>query len=254
MENESYIKELLIRFTNADADVIAVSVYDGKCVTDIYYTQLASDILKATGYFKEKNICKQHIALLAQNSYNWIVSFFAIVASGNIAVLMNPDLPKTIIKWQCEKADVSMMCVDPAVASELELGAYNVKLLSINSLADATPISLEEVCCEKADETVTMIFTSGTTGVSKIVEFSSKNLRNSFTNLGATHARPGMEKVFTVLPFFHIAGLGCIFQTMQHFHTLCLGRGTKYMFMDMLSFNPTNISLVPSILDSIVKI
>ena len=253
MENNGFIKQLVRHFSAVKENTIAFSLYDGSQVVNITYRQFLNDILKATGFFVHKDIKDQHIAIAAASSYDWIVTFFAITGSGNIAVLLNQDLPEDIIAGQCKQADVEMICVDVPL-DPAETKDMNTECVCFEEIKKGKPITVGDIFPLGPDDTIIMMFTSGTTGKSKAVEFSSENMQSSFTALGETHMRSGMERVFPALPFFHISGLGCIFQVIQHFHTLCLGRGTRYVLADMHALNPTNISLVPSILESIVKI
>ena len=112
MENNSFIHGFLETFAAAEAGQVAFSVYDGERVSDIPYRQLLEDIRKAAGYFFYGNIRNQHIAIAAENSYDWLVVFFAIMASGNTAVPLNQNLPGDLLLEQCGQADISLVCCD----------------------------------------------------------------------------------------------------------------------------------------------
>lgn len=247
------IKELILRFQETDAERTAFSLYDGERVTDMTYRQFAEDVLKAAGYYAANQIRGRHIALIAPNSYEWVVALFAVIASGNVAVPLNAMLPPEMLKQQCVQADVTLVCgeVPEELQSALPSGLKTVPFHEMNRERSLKP---EEIYIPEADEILILMCTSGTTGTSKVVAFSAENLRNSFDNLKETHARAGMERVFLSLPLFHIAGFGCVFQVFLNGHTVCMGRGVKYLFMDMPALNPTNISLVPLVLESIIKV
>ena len=254
MENNGYIKDLLTSFIATSESTIAFSVYDGIQVTDITYRQFCDDILKAAGYFYHRKIKNQHIAIVAANSYDWMVVFFATLASGNVVVPMNPSLPNSTIQWQCEKADVSVLCGEASVISEFSTLTNIEKFLSFDELANAMPLPLEEIYLAEPDETLLLMFTSGTTGKSKAAEFTYISIRNCLANLSLWFDVPGYERWFCVLPLFHISGLNCIIHFLYGFRTVCLGRGPKYLFMDMPALNPTTITVVPLILESILKV
>lgn len=254
MEGEGYIKELLTKFTNASADAIAFSIYDGKNVTNISYSQFAQDILKAAGFFVWKDIQKQHIALLSPNSYEWIVTFFAIIASGNIAVLMNQDLPSHTLQQQCKKADVTIVCGEESFVSPLSAQWENMTAIPFRTVMAGPAITFDAIYEEMPDETIIMMFTSGTTGESKIVEITSLNVKYSLKNLDPSYALKGMERLFTPIPFYHIAGLTTVLEALKEGKTECIGRGIKYIFMDMPVLAPTTINAVPSIVESLLKL
>lgn len=254
MKNSDFIKENINCFASAE-NLQAFSIYNGEVIKDISYKQFADDILKSAGYFKTNGIVKQHIALIAPNSYEWIVTFFAVLSSGNTAVLLNPALPSEMLQLQCKIADVTIACVENNESSELQPTlSGEIQLLHYDNIASAEPMKINEVYSPSANETIVLMFTSGTTGKSKAVQFSSENFQSSFTAWGDTHMHSGMEREFLILPAFHIGGIYCIFETALRFHTLCIGRGPKYIFADMHVLNPTDITLVPLILESIAKI
>lgn len=253
MGHDNFIKKFLTSFSSAE-NITAFSTFDGKCIKDISYKQFADDILCATGYFRDKNIQNHHIALISPNSYWWMVAFFAILSSGNVVVPLNPSLSIDQIQWQCEKADVSIICGEPSVISAFRTVSNITEFLSFEELTAVVPSSPEEIYSAAQDETILLMFTSGTTGKSKAAEFSLKSIRNCLANLDLWNNVPGYEKWFCVLPLFHISSLNCIIHFLYGLRTVCFGRGPKYMFMDLPVLNPTTVTTVPMILESIVKI
>ena len=116
------------------SDSPAFSLYDGKELRDVSYRQFAEDVLGAAGYFRENHIQKRHIALAAPNGYPWIVVFFALLASGNIAVPVNPDLSKEKILRQCRKADAEILCADTAAISAWDSMGDSIRTLPLDIL------------------------------------------------------------------------------------------------------------------------
>ena len=98
MKNYSVIKKMINQFLMERKEKIAFSLYDGETVKIVSYQDFAKDILCAAGYFLSRNIKHQHISVMAPNSYDWLVTYFAVIGSGNIAVLMNQDLPADILQ------------------------------------------------------------------------------------------------------------------------------------------------------------
>ena len=56
------------------------------------------------------------------------------------------------------------------------------------------------------------------------------------------------------MPLYHIGGIACALLSLLSGKTLCVGRGSKYLFLDLPKLQPTYLSLVPSMLDSFVKL
>ena len=252
MRNESFTPKTICQFASAASNKIAFSIFDGKFVLDISYGQFVNDILKTANYFSERKIVNQHIALLAPNSYDWVVSFFAIIASGNIAILMNPDLPADILHMQCAKADVSLVCGDKQVLLKLE---PSIPTLFFEDLRTAQqPLHLDAIYCAAPDETIMMMFTSGTTGKNKVVEITSDILLYSMENYLDQYLLPGMDRILSPTPFYHVLALMHCIESLYCLRTVCMGRGIKYLFMDMAALNPTTLNAVPSIVESLTKL
>lgn len=253
MGNNGFIKHLVRHLSAVKENTIAFSLYDGSQVVNITYQQLLADILKASGYFICRNIKNQHIAIAAENSYDWLVVFFAITGSGNTAVLLNQDLPGDLLQRQCAQADVSIVCSNAQRIAEFGADFGNVECLNFENIRAGMPISIDEISSSNPDDTIVMMFTSGTTGKSRIVEFSSENLE-SFVYDTEIIFTPNMHNVLMCLPLFHIYGVIVAVAWLQRRKTICIGRGMRYILTDMPVLNPSFVSLVPSVLDSMVKI
>lgn len=248
MVTKGLIKEILSK-SYPCAEKNAFSLYDGENIVHISYSQFAKDVLSATGYFNEKNIHGQHIALIAPNSYKWMVAFFALIASRNVAVPMNPDLSADILQWQCEKADISMVCSDN---EENSVVCNHLPMICLDNLHGETPASLEGLYEHDHDEVAIMLFTSGTTGKSKVVMLSLGNFCNCISNKDCAREGQGVE--LFCLPFYHIGPIRKILIQLYHQAGVAIGRGTKYVFMDMVKLNPSQITTVPTVAESLVKL
>lgn len=253
MENNHYIKELILRFLAADENAIAYSLYDGVQIRNISYPQFAKDILRASGYFLENNIHGKHIALLAPNSYHWIVVFFGILCSGNVAVPLNPELPREAIRQQCDLADVSILCGDTNSLADLGAILQNWDFLDFNTILAGTEVSPDTLPWAAPDDTAVMIFTSGTTGESKIVTFTMRNLQTFSEDTRQIFA-PYMTSILLCLPLYHIYGIANVLVWLENRRRILVGRGMRYILSDMPLLNPSFVSMVPSVLESIVKI
>lgn len=251
MDKNLYMKDLVYKFKNIGEEKVAFSLYDGEKVTDVTYGQFAEDIYRTAGYFVEQQIKNKHVAIAAQNSYRWLTVFFALVVTGNKVILLNQDLPADILQQQCEMADVSLVCYqDCEMVDKIKM----VPLLQFDAIYGECRISETDFCEQDQDETLIMMFTSGTTGKSKVVEITSGNVWYSMKNLDPSYEVKGMERLFTPIPFYHIAGLTTVLEAFNQEKTECIGRGMRHIFADMPMLNPTTINAVPSIVESLLKI
>lgn len=253
MENKGLIKDLLNRFAAADEHSIAFSLYDGSGVTHIPFRKFLEDVLQATGYFVHKEMKCRHIAIAAPNSYDWIVMFLAITGSGNVAVLLNQDLPEEVIERQCGQADVTAICTD---CPERFAGLHDtgMECIGFKEIKKGHPAALDDICCTNPDETAAMMFTSGTTGKSKIAVFTAYNLRSILEDLEEILSLPSLRSALLTFPLYHISGLITVISLLRVHKRICIGRGIRYLLTDIPVLNPSFIPMVPAALNSLVKL
>ena len=247
MENNIIFTDFF-RFNDAGG-VTAFSLYNGQDVVNIPYHVFYQDIKKSAAYFIQQNLIREHIAIVAQNSYEWIVTFFGIAASGNTAILLNPDLPEETLRAQCRTADVHFVCCGTAAQAALFSEHKTALLNDISSDFPETEVILPY---RNANETLLMMFTSGTTGKSKAVEFSIQGILSYLEDVSAIVS--DTDRLLLSVPLHHVLGLLSALSRLYQNQTICIGRGIRYLLLDMPVLNPGIISMVPSILESIVKL
>ena len=254
MENYSIIKNMIKQFAFERSGKTAFSLFDGEVVKAISYQDFAQNILQVAGYFVSRNITRRHIAIMAPNSYDWLVTYFAVIGSGNIAVLMNQDLPSDVLQWQCDKADVSMVCTDQEVFELAKENLIGVECVCFEELKSDAAITVDMLYDTQEEDTIQMLFTSGTTGKSKAVEHSANNWKNMMPTHGVRLKSEKVERVCIPVPFYHSLGLESVSVSLFNAKTICIGRGIKYLFMDMAFLNPDLVVMVPSMVESLAKI
>jgi long-chain acyl-CoA synthetase len=162
------------------------------------------------------------VALLCSNSRHFVVSYFAILGLGAVAVPMNPLSPSPEIESEIRDVAASTVIIEklstatwlnvdrsavPTVATVITCDASNVPdgTLVLDDLLLVDPVERVDV---DADHLSTLIFTSGTAGMPRAAMLThgnlAANLRQSLSDEG--HIGPD-DVIFTVLPLFHIFGL-----------------------------------------------
>lgn len=252
--SNNFIKTVLCR-CKAAGKTIAFDIFDGVSLTSITYEKFLEDILAYTGYFMENGIKKQHIALIAPNCYEWVVAFYGIIASGNAVVPLNSELSEDILLKQIKQSDASLVCCDIETSVKFSPQKFEQQILRFSDISYVTPIQINDLPCADEHETILLMFTSGTTGKSKLAEFSASNVECLVKGYSENSKEIGTQRYLALLPMHHIAGITSYAMVSQYkLWTVCIGRGSKYVFMDMPVLNPTMIQSVPELLNSIVKI
>ena len=249
-QNNESINSLLYKYLSDYKDKTAFSIYDGKNLTDVTYVQFVEDILKTAGYFFENKIKNKHIAIMLPDSYDCVVTLFAINITGNVSVMINYNLPQEEIEWQCKKTDVSFAVTSEDIKEKLSKN--NIECVESSILRKSTPMRLEDTNISDPDALMMLVFTSGTTGKSKAVEITEKQLLYSVASQESFLNKSNKERTYFIVPLFHIAGIDFSFNTLFRGNTMCVGRGAKYMMQDLPVLNPNFAFLVPSMAEAIL--
>ena len=254
MSDKGFLNRLWSSFAEASPQAVAFTAYNGKTFSDISYPQFARDILKTVAHLQELGIKGQHIALMAPEDYRFFVMFFAAVLSGNAAVILNPALPNEMLQWQCKKADVSAAYAPATLIGELGDSLPGMRWLACETVREWEAREDTQIACVADDRTVLMMFTSGTTGQSKVVEMTGRNLEACAVSANCMYETPGMEIALHAIPRYHIGGFRSAMVCFNRLETVYIGRGIRYLFMDIPVFNPKCIVVVPAMLDNLVKL
>ena len=193
---------------------------DGKTVVEKKYREYAQDIRRMVAYLKAEvpDIKGRRIVLLSRNCYEFCVASYGIILAGGVLVTLNQK--KT---W--EELEYELGLVEPALIlndgidcrAELE-AAYGPKLRPMDCYKDTAPGELTN--CVGHDDLMMLMFTSGTTGRSKGVMLSERNMCASLHTYSEvaenwiTNRLPAGQKLplshMTLLPLFHMACFVCV--------------------------------------------
>ena len=195
---------------------------DGKTVVEKKYREYAQDIRRMTAYLKAEvpGIKGQRVALLSRNSYEYCVTSFGIILAGGVLVTLNQKKAWEELEYELGLVEPALILndgIDYGCRAELE-AAYGPKLRPMDCYRDTAPGELTN--CIGHDDLMMLMFTSGTTGRSKGVMLSERNMCASLHTYSEvaenwiTDRLPAGQKLplshMTLLPLFHMACFVCV--------------------------------------------
>ena len=98
-----------------------------------------------------------------------------------------------------------------------------------------------------------MLFTSGTTGTSKCVMLSQKNIFAAANSATETVCFVPEDVVVSVLPVHHTYELMCILAEMMFGIEICINDSLRHVLRNFQLFKPTGLVLVPLFLNTMYK-
>lgn len=227
-----------------------------KEIIDKSYEELNRDTM-AVSRMVEAFGCKgKHIAVIGTTSYAWIVSYFGITGGGSVAVPIDAQLSAGDICELLNRADVEMLIYDEIRTDVAEMAKEVCpEITRMISMQSELPELLSEYAGEyeteiEPDSLCTILFTSGTTGKSKGVMLSHRNLTDNATCLDV-HLEQGTVSM-TVLPINHVYCLTMdIVKGIYIGMTICINDSIMHVQRNLKLFQPEVILLVPMIIQSI---
>ena len=195
---------------------------DGKTVVEKKYREYAQDIRRMTAYLKAEvpDIKDRRIVLLSRNCYEFCVASFGIILAGGVLVTLNQKKTWEELEYELGLVEPALILndgIDYGCRAELE-AAYGPKLRSMDCYKETAPGELTN--CVGHDDLMMLMFTSGTTGRSKGVMLSERNMCASLHTYSEvaenwiTNRLPAGQKLplshMTLLPLFHMACFVCV--------------------------------------------
>ena len=195
---------------------------DGKTVVEKKYRGYAQDIRRMVAYLKAEvpDIKGQRIALLSRNCYEFCVASFGIILAGGVLVTLNQKKTWEELEYELGLVEPALILndgIDYGCRAELE-AAYGPKLRPMDCYKETAPGELTN--CVGHDDLMMLMFTSGTTGRSKGVMLSERNMCASLHTYSEvaenwiTNRLPAGQKLplshMTLLPLFHMACFVCV--------------------------------------------
>ena len=195
---------------------------DGKTVVEKKYREYAQDIRRMVAYLKAEvpDIKGRRIVLLSRNCYEFCVASFGIILAGGVLVTLNQKKTWEELEYELGLVEPVLILndgIDYGCRAELE-AAYGPKLRPMDCYKETAPGELTN--CVGHDDLMMLMFTSGTTGRSKGVMLSERNMCASLHTYSEvaenwiTNRLPVGQKLplshMTLLPLFHMACFVCV--------------------------------------------
>ncbi len=243
--------------------------------TEFTYNEVRRDIRGIGTALYNLGLKGAHVGVIGANCYEWAESYFAITGGLGVVVPLDKELSPEELENLCQMGDIdAVICcqdkfydifkeikaagktqlkyvigVNKEGDEDRENGLLSWNLLreaGIKSVADGERTYLDARV--RARDMASIIFTSGTTGVSKGVMLSHRNLCSDVL-IAQTYLEVLPSDIFfSVLPIHHTYECTCtMVEGMFMGASMAFGRGLKYITKDMQMVHPTFLLAVPLI-------
>ena len=227
------------------------------------FIEFERDVNAVASYFVKNRWHGKHIAIIGSTSYPWVVTFLAVECSGNVVIPIDKMLPEVdmINLLAMGDADVVFLADEFAsMATPISAAENNVQEIicftgkKYEECLATEPVDLPKI---DPDAMAEILFTSGTTGVSKGVMLTQRNIVSNICDIYRMDFRQNLDCdaiVMSVLPIHHtfeltVDNLGVLYCGA----TVCINDKLENIVANLNLFKPSVILVVPAIAEAFYK-
>ena len=247
---------------------------DGRGFVQFTYEEVLHDVQSLGTAMINLGLKGKNIGLIGDNRYEWAESYFAVTGGTGIAVPLDKELHESELEQLVVKGEIEAVVTMPGYCEIFknikERGNTNLKYIidvgldndqeehneiiswkalrkKGKDLLESGDNSFKDARIVNTDPAVIM-FTSGTTGVSKGVVLSNKNLCSNIMIAQSQLEVKPEDIFFSVLPIHHAyEGTCTMLESAYCGASVAFCRGLRYIVKDMQMVRPTMILAVPLI-------
>ncbi|MEG0291129.1 MAG: AMP-binding protein [Anaerovoracaceae bacterium] len=272
------LRELLDSSAKLFASKNAFLVKDkvAKKFVPISYAQFRVDVNALGTSFMRLGLKGKKIAVIGENSYQWVVTYLATTNGTGVIVPIDRELKTKEILNLLNRAEVSAVVCSSKLSKtideikdqidnleyiiEMDLSEDIDGKLSFDNLIKEGRIAVSEgddsfITAEIDREALcSILFTSGTTGMAKGVMLSHKNITANVYNMSKYVKIVDDGVGLSVLPMHHSYEMTChVFTGLYQGIAIAICEGLKYIQKNLEEVNATVMLAVPLIFETMHK-
>ena len=256
---------------NSTKTAFKVKNSNGKIINKSYI-DFKNDVQSLSTKLIEMGMQNQRIAVMGKNSYSWAISYLAATIIG-IVVPIDKEASKENVKEFLNVSNSKAIIADDKYLNEIFEFKSELKnetmLIDMQNTSKYTNLSdliadgkklIDEGNSEyenikiNPDEMKILLFTSGTTGNSKAVMLSHKNICSNIVSIASIVKVDNATRVLSILPLHHTyeCTIGYLL-VVYGGGTICYCEGLRYITKNIQEYQPTFILCVPLLLENVYK-
>lgn len=244
---------------------------DGKD-SEMTYAEFVALVRRVAIGLTDAGLSGKHVALLSETRPEWFATYLAILLTDGVAIPMDKELASGEIMNFLAIAKAEGIVYSAALSEKVQISSHPTLRVRIAMDGKAEDLSEDGAirnlpyCTLTANggnftlpETVDndrmseMLFTSGTTGTSKCVMLSQKNIFTNSTSAAMSVDFSSEDVLLSVLPIHHTYELMVDLTAMNIGATICINDSLRKVLKNIQKYRPTGLVLVPLFVETMYK-
>ena len=273
-------RELVQRYENLYADKLAFEYKlepKSKDYIQITYKQFVEDIKSLGTKLLQMGLRKKRVAIIAPNRYEWCVSYLAITTADMIVVPLDKSLPANELENLIRRSEADAVIFDKEYISSfqklqkeksshlsyficMDFPSSETNFLSYSQLIEEGKqllangdTSYHSITIDNQKMAI-MLFTSGTTAISKAVSLSQANICADIYALAQMAKVTKDDTFLSFLPLHHTFESSCTFLYGTYCGiTIAFCDGIRHVATNLKEYHITGFVCVPLMLEIMYK-
>lgn len=204
------------------------------------------------------NFPAQHIAILGPGSAAWITSYFSVICAGRVIVPLHDGMQKHELEDCIRQADCGVLLYDSKRAETAEAirqAAAGLQIIELHDFLDRIRVAKEFSFSDlRSDAVAAMYFTSGTTGKSRCVMLTHRNIGSQISAVTEVLHLSEKDVGLSLLPLSHtFEMMTCIANALDCGGTLYINESVRTVKKNLRDKHPTVLVAVPLVLQTLRK-
>lgn len=257
-------KELLDFCVREHGEKEAFTYQNKKQDVSVSFAQFRSEVEAFGSYLFNAGCRESHIAVFGENSYEWILTHFAVTCGKNVIVPIDKELDAESIAELLTDSDSTMLvysntysdiaeCLKAKFPDMRYINMKEIPSIITDGKALLASGYMEYINTEvNKDDLASIVYTSGTTGKSKGVMLTHNNFCSCMYGASCNATLTGSSLL--VLPLHHTFGLvASVFAVMYYGYSIYINKSLKKLSDDFKKCKPQNLFAVPLIVETLYK-
>lgn len=224
------------------------------------YAEFYADVKTLGGALVRRGLAGKRIIVTGENCYAWCLSYITTVCGLGVVIPVDKEIPAEELANIAKISNASAIIYSgkheekvAGVGKKLQKYTFE-EILDICRSGDSC--SEEDIAAYEdrsidIDEMAVLLFTSGTTGVSKGVMLSQRNLCCNIENIARLIKLRPEDRALSVLPLHHVyeCTVGFLYP-MSCGASIARSEGVRYIMKNMKEIHPTKMICVPLLLET----